>query len=225
MEFTSAEVNFDSAKYKLIVNSMFVEPSYRFAFVDLYDEKRNIKEQTYDLKEFIKLNGNYYKIDSITLDGRTITLIMEKGLPLIREGTQISWNPIPFEMKTVSGDTVCFPYGFRGQYVLLCFWRAGSYDNLMLKEMKDLYYTYKKKGLIIIGIAMGATSYSTRILNGYSLPWPVISVSLDHPLLKAYKINCHNYQKLLIGPNGKIIAKYYTDFDNKEKNSLQNIFK
>jgi peroxiredoxin len=206
MEYMKTEFNINSYNYKIFIKKKLPGISYKYVYVDLFEETTNKTEYSFEKKEFIKLNDNYYKIDSISLDGRIIILVKEKSIPLIRQSTQIGWNPIPFEMKTVYGDTVNFPYDFKGQYVLLYFWSLHSGSMKMLEETYALYANYEDKGFTIIGICEGLPDELKSFLLKNPLSWPQICISSEHQLQQTYNI-FGTGQSFLIGPNGKIIAK------------------
>ncbi len=177
------------------------------------------------LREYVKLEGNLYRIDSIRTDGRYLRMSKENNSENIRS-TQVGAFPFAFEAVTVDGEKIHFPDDLKGKYVLLDFWstNCGPCISEIRNIYPDLYTRYKGKGFEILGIADNKKEEILGFRTKTALPWPVIADrEEERKIQKLYRVN--SFPTLfLLGPDGKIIEKGSELRDRSLANCLREIF-
>ena len=177
------------------------------------------------LQEYVKLEGNLYRIDSIRRDGRYLRMCKEENSENIRS-TQVGAFPLAFDAVTVDGDKIHFPDGLKGKYVLLDFWSTGCGPCIaeIRNTYPELYARYKEKGFEIVGVADNKKEEIIGFRTMTALPWPVIADREgERKIQKLYNIN--SFPTLfLLGPDGKIIDKGSELRDRSLAKRLKEIF-
>lgn len=143
----------------------------------------------------------------------------------INKKTAPGMQAIDFSQTDTSGNLLHLS-SFKGKYVLIDFWAGWcipcrAENPLLLK----LYALYHDKGFNILGVSLdGERKAWTRAIINDKLVWPQVSdlQIFDNAVAKQYGITSIP-QNLLIGPDGKIIAKNLRG--NKLENTLATIFK
>ena len=178
-----------------------------------------------NLHEYLKLEGCYYRIDSIRNDGRYLCMRKEVNPAAIRS-TQIGFPPLPFIATAIDGKLIHFPDDFKGKYVLLDFWATscGPCIEEIRNTYPDLYAKYKEKGFEILGVTNDWQADIVDFRSKVALPWPVIADKENQRQIhKLYNVN--GWPTLfLIGPDGKIVAKGHDLRGKKLMDYLSKIF-
>ena len=115
-------------------------------------------------------------------------------------------------------------YVGRGQYVLIDFWASWCGPCISsFPFMKQLYATYKDRGLIFLGVSCDKNRDAwLKALDKHQLPWAsLLSPAREDDALRLYGVSSIP-TVILIAPDGTIIA---TDIEGKElKAKLEEIF-
>jgi len=112
-EYLIGEFNIDNEEYKIGVGEARNPLSFTYGFFpemallsNLGVEKDSIsKRNLLKLGEVLNLNGKYYRFQNISNNGELITLVKDKSLEN-KIGTQLGMIAPPFEVVTISGDTI-----------------------------------------------------------------------------------------------------------------------
>ena len=156
--------------------------------------------------EYLHLEGNYYKVDSVASDGRYLRMTLAdhpENIYSMQEG----FRPMPFTARTTEGKEIHFPEDFSGKYVLLDFWSTGC--GPCVEEIRHtyprLYDRFKEKGFEILGIAFNSEDEIIRFKERYPMPWLVIS-DAQKELQNLYRIQSFP-TLVLINPQGTVEIK------------------
>ncbi len=112
-----------------------------------------------------------------------------------------------FEAETLDGKDLKL-IDFRGKFVLLSFWQPVFHPER--QQLHELYDAYGANGpLKIIGLVGNDTLEEVRnYVQEYSIPWPQIFIGEESQSSIAKNYNLPGIPSiLLIGPDGRIIAK------------------
>jgi len=147
-EITTATFQFDSITYKIKVQpSAYTQ--YRKGAICKVLHSAN-KSKNYNSGEYLKLGNSYYQWNCSS-DGLKIILTKDTNA-LANGSTQIGMAPVNFTAKSSTGNTVNFPYDFKGKYVLLDFWFIGCKpcEEEIRNYYIDIYNKYGGKKFEII---------------------------------------------------------------------------
>ena len=165
----------------------------------------------YHPKQYAILDGSYYLIDSLSVDGRYLHLTEEPDAEH-KEVMQEGFRPYSFTATTLQGDTVCFPDDFKGKYVLLDFWATscGPCVQEIEQTYPVIYEKYKDKGFEILAIANNTSDEINRFMEKYPMSWMLVADrDQNNKLMNQFHIVA--YPTLyLINPEGKICASDYS---------------
>ncbi len=203
-EHTSASFRFDSLDYSILTYPS--ETGYRDNPTFSISKGFNKKSKVYYKGEYIKLGDSYYQI-SCRMDGLKIYLTKDADA-LSKGSTQIGMPPPKFKAKTLSGDSINFPSGLKGKYILLDFWSINCAP--CIQEIKEYYIDiYKRYGgteFEIVGIADNLPDDLAKFIRSNNIKWIIIPDGEQKSIQKIYRIN-HYPTLYLISPEGNIIAK------------------
>jgi len=127
--------------------------------------------------------------------------------------TLLVGEPAPaFEVTTVDGKQLAVPGNFRGKFLLMDFgtlWDVEAPTQIaLLKEMNQKFG--KDPRFASLSLTFEADTAVTRMANAdKGEPWTqAIAGPLSNPIASAYGIDDdHLFTSILIGPDGKIVAK------------------
>ena len=164
--------------------------------------------------EFLKLKDTYYRLDTISNDGKFVTLVKESDFNG-KIGTQVGMIAPDFNCKTIEGDSVRFK-DFKGKYLLLinvsvCYSKESSY-----KCYKDLTEAYRGK-LEFLGIDKSPVFLRNNIKE-LKLTGKFINGN-ENKMIQAYRPEFCSRTCFLINPDGRIADKFEI-FDWKTKMEL-----
>ncbi len=127
------------------------------------------------------------------------------------------------ECKTVDGkDTRLSEYIGKGNYTLVTFW-APWYGPAKseIRKVAELYKTYKKDGLKIVGIAVkDELPRIEKTIKETGMDWPQI-YDENGNIQELYTVK-DGYHSILFGPDGKVAARNLRG--DKLKERLENIY-
>ena len=166
--------------------------------------------------EYLKLKDTYYRFDTISNDGKYITLIKEKDFNR-KIGTQVGMIAPNFYCKSIDGDSILFK-DYKGKYLLLinvsgCYSKESSY-----KCYKDLTEAYQGK-LEFLGIDKSPVFLCNNI-NELNLTGKFINGN-ENKTIDAYRPEFCSRTCFLINPDGRIADKFEI-FDWKSK--MEHVF-
>lgn len=158
-------------------------------------------------RQYVRLGDWYYRIDSLSPDGRSLSLT-EAPDALQRESLQKGFRPYAFTTVTLEGKPVRFPDDFQGKTVLLDFWSIGC--SPCRREMRTvypaLYDMYRDSGFEILGIADESSADLKPFRDQERIPWMLVA-DRDNGRAVQRLYSVSSYPTLyLIGPDGKILA-------------------
>jgi hypothetical protein len=154
--------------------------------------------------EYLKLEDNYYRFDTISNDGKYITLIKEKDFNS-KIGTQVGMISPDFNCHSITGDSIS-SINYRGKYLLIinvsaCWSKISSY-----KCYKDLTEAYEGK-FEFIGIDNSPVTLDNNIRN-LNLKGSFVIAENNPVLQKAFRPAYCSRTCFLINPAGRIIDKF-----------------
>ena len=161
--------------------------------------------------EFLKLKDTYYRLDTVSNDGKFVILVKESDFNS-KIGTQVGMIAPDFNCKTIEGDSVRFK-DYKGKYLLLinvsvCYSKVSSY-----KCFKDLTETYQGK-LEFLGIDKSPVFLRNNIKE-LKLTGKFINGN-ENKMIQAYRPEFCSRTCFLINPDGRIADKFEI-FDWKPK--------
>ena len=169
--------------------------------------------ETIKIREFIKLNGEYYQFANITNDGSNITLIRERNFEK-QIGLQPGMIAPKFKARTITGDTISLN-DFKGEYVLLvnhtsCRSEISTYQHH--KEISDVY-----KGKVrFIGIDNSYKETLLTQIKNLDLPGEFLIAENENPEVeKHYRPDFSSRTCFLICPEGRVIERFNISFWKK----------
>jgi hypothetical protein len=154
--------------------------------------------------EYLKLKDTYYRFDTISNDGKYITLIKEKDFNS-KIGTQVGMISPDFYCHSITGDSISFKK-YSGKYLLIinvsaCWSKISSYQCY-----KDLTEEYKGK-FDFIGIDNSPVTLGNNIKN-LKLEGSFV-IAEDNPMVqKAFRPAYCSRTCFLINPEGRIADKF-----------------
>lgn len=193
-----------------------IKREYKNAFLSFIQEHPDEILGAYMLRTELRTNVNNKEAQNLffTLSENIQSTPVGKD---IRELIDKSWNveigkDAPgFTLTGLDGSTVSLS-DFRGKYVLLNFW---SPDCHTCKEeipvLKENYDKYREQDFVIVSVVIEDEDHREKwsdAVEKYNMNWVNISdlKMWQSPLIEMYNVQFvpHN---LLIGPDGKIVAK------------------
>jgi peroxiredoxin len=163
--------------------------------------------------EYLKLKDTYYRFDTISNDGKSITLIKEKDFNS-KIGTQVGMIAPDFNCKSIYGDTISF-IDYKGKYLLLVNISACWSPQSSYKCYKDLTESYKDKieflGIDISPVILGNNIKDLKLSGKF-----IIADGEENKMIKKYRPDYCSRTCFLINPEGRIVDKFEI-FDWKPK--------
>lgn len=205
-EQTVTSFTFDSVYYNLIASPAYISGT-KYADKVIFEISDSIhnRKQVFGYNEYGYLSNSYFQV-SCSSDGRTISF-KKDSLALKKGSTQLNMPALPFKAVTLKGDSVIFPFDYKGKYVLLDFWSTGCPH--CIEEIKNSYLDlYKKYGgdkFEIVGIADDPKSRVERFVSQNRINWTVIPAQKSF-ILDLYRVEAYPVL-FLINPEGVIISK------------------
>jgi peroxiredoxin len=153
--------------------------------------------------EYIKLKDTYYRLDTVSNDGKFVTLVKENDFDN-KIGTQVGMIAPDFNCKTIEGDSIRFN-DYKGKYLLLinvsaCYSKESSYTCY-----KDLTEAYRGK-LEFLGIDKSPVFLGNNIKE-LKLTGKFINGN-ENKTIEAYRPEFCSRTCFLINPQGRIIDKF-----------------
>lgn len=146
-----------------------------------YDEDRTGVASLFFLNEWIRF-ANSKQIDSLLVtapESVKQSRRKEKGIKAarLRDATAPGSKFVDFEATQPNGKTARLSdFVGKGKPVIVDFWASWCpYCIKELPELKELYASYKERGVEIVGVAVRDEQADTQAAVGrHSIPWPVI---------------------------------------------------
>ena len=214
----SADFFIDNQKFTLeifnhqsgiaIDNPLMIIPS----IIDTINEV-TANSETIKIKEFIKLNGEYYQFAHITNDGSYVTLIKERNFEN-QIGLQPGMIAPEFKAKTIAGDTISLNE-FKGDYLLLvnhtsCWSEITTYQHH--KEISEVY----KDRIRYIGIDNSHRETLLRQIQNLSLPGDFLIAENENPEIEEhFRPDFSSRTCFLICPAGRVIERFEISYWNE----------
>jgi peroxiredoxin len=153
--------------------------------------------------EFLKLKDTYYRLDSVSNDGKFVTLVKENDFNN-KIGTQVGMIAPDFNCKSIEGDSIRFK-DYKGKYLLLinvsaCYSKESSYTCY-----KDLTEAYRGK-LEFLGIDKSPVFLNNSIKE-LKLTGNFVDAN-ENKMIQAYRPEFCSRTCFLINPEGRIIDKF-----------------
>jgi peroxiredoxin len=154
--------------------------------------------------EYLKLKDKYYRFDTISNDGRYVTLIKEKEFNN-KIGTQVGMIAPDFNCHSIDGDSISSS-NYKGKYLILvnvsaCWSRISSYQCY-----KIMTETYKGK-LEFIAIDNSPATLRNNI-KALNLSGEFVIAEENKMIQKAYRPDYSSRTCFLIDPDGRILDKF-----------------
>jgi peroxiredoxin len=171
---------------------------------EIYDAAKpfNIKGVTYEIKE-ISASG-----DTLTVAKSTRTVPEIPAPPDLRPGKP----SLPFEAKTLDGQTVKFPSDYKGKLVVLFFWASWCGDCTQeLPGVVQAYQQFHPQGVEWLGVSLDSANAAAQLAaftKENRMPWPQV---YDGKQWKSALVQLYFVQKipagyLIDGDTGAILA-------------------
>ncbi len=153
--------------------------------------------------EYLKLKDSFYRLDTVSNDGKFVTLVKESDFRS-KIGTQVGMIAPDFNCKTLEGDSIRFK-DYKGKYLLLinvsaCYSKESSYTCY-----RDLTEAYRGKlELLCIDKSPGFLNNNIKELK---LTGKFINGN-ENKTIEAYRPEFCSRTCFLINPQGRIIDKF-----------------
>ncbi len=132
--------------------------------------------------------------------------------------TQVGYQFKPFESKEFNTGKRIKTSDYRDKYIFVDFW--GTWCKPCVEELPDLQKTYQminKKKIEFISIAcLDPPARLLKFLKSNPLPWTQIISDSTNKLVEIYDVQGFPFN-LIIGPDGKIVARNLHKADLRKK--------
>jgi peroxiredoxin len=171
---------------------------------EIYDAAKpfNIKGVTYEIKD-ISASG-----DTLTV-GRSSRAVPEiPAPPDLRPGKP----SLPFEAKTLDGQTVKFPADYKGKLVMLFFWASWCGDcTLELPNVVQAYQQFHPQGVEWLGVSLDEANAAAQLAaftKENRMPWPQVydGKKWKAAIAQLYFVQTIPSGYLIDGDTGEILA-------------------
>lgn len=218
------EFEVDGEKYSIAIKSdrvVFRDNYYTKVWTEKTRDSLSKFDQGIPPNGHIKIGDYYYRINSASIDGSTVTIIKDKSVEE-RGGNEVGMRAINFETESISGEKIVLEE-LRGNIVLLDFW--GTWCAPCREEMpklKSIYEKYKSKNFKLIGIANDKLEALNKFVKENNIEWSQIIQENDKSIISDYNVVAYP-TTFLIDEEGKILVKGHSANGLSEK--LAEIFK
>lgn len=207
IQFTQFEV--EGQEFQLQVANNFLDPFYasndvQFVFYKKDEEVTQLNKVPFQLKDTVNLNNQDFQIESISDDGKKVTLkhLGKNKKPL---GSRMG-NYFPLsEVNTFHGETQAFPTTDK-EFQLLYFWTLE--EKRSLKEVPDLKEIDTSR-VDIIGFSVDENAGAAdRMQYRRTMKWPNYHLPPSHHKEKMEQLKLETYPTyFLLNKDKKIIVR------------------
>ncbi len=171
--------------------------------------------ESFDIGQPFNIRGMTYEITDVSASGDTLTLRKsQRSVPEIPPPPDLrpGQKAVPFEKKTLDGQTVKFPVSYKGKLVLLYFWASWCGDCAAERpNLKKTYETFHAQGLEVLGISLDEANAAAQLaafLKANNMPWPEVydGKKWEADIAQLYFINWIPSAFLVDGDTGEILA-------------------
>ena len=191
-----------------IDNPLMIIPTEFDTITELIANSETIK-----VREFIKLNDEYYQFAHITNDGSFVTLIKERDFEN-RIGLQPGMIAPEFKAKTIAGNTISLN-DFKGDYVLLINHTSCWSEKTTYQSHKEISEVFKDK-VRYIGIDNSHRETLLRQIQNLSLPGDFLIAENENPEIEEhFRPDFSSRTCFLICPAGRVIERFEISYWNE----------
>ena len=224
-QYAQTILRHDGRDYELAIRRGFSAPDYESPEIVLLNKSDSIKKYNFfdgiGKGELLSVgtspNQVTYRNKGVDPDHKTLQLeIVEEDKKLY--STQIGYHFKPLESKEFATGKMIRTSDYIDKYIFIDFW--GTWCKPCVEELPDLQKTYQainKNKIEFISIAcLDSPVKLSGFLNKNPLPWTQILSDSTNKLVETYGVQGFPFN-LIIGPDGKIVARNLHNKDLKKK--------
>lgn len=162
--------------------------------------------EAFPVTEFFTVEGKTYQLSGLTPGGESFKIVPSQGW--------VGQSAPALTTKSIAGDTIDLPFGYKGKLVLVHFWSIGQKLGLDdLPNLKAAYAEHHSGGFEMVGFCIEYRKGKEMLpafVKDYAVDWPQVceytAGAMDHPILKLFKTHSVPTNFLIDGDSGKVIA-------------------
>lgn len=170
------------------------------------DSTKQLPVNPYLIGQVVDLNGRFYRLDDISVDGSLLRLVSVENEPGV--GIRSGMDAPAFSALTIDGEGLKLS-DYRGKYVLLDFWSTSCGPCIKdLPKLREVYGEFSREEFEIIGIAEDTPEWLRGFVQDNGVEWSQITQDRNEDgqgaVLEEYRVTGIPAY-FLIDPDGKVV--------------------
>jgi thiol-disulfide isomerase/thioredoxin len=145
------------------------------------DGKFDPKKEAFDLAKPLRISGTAFELASANAAGTIIALRTTDKRPegaITPDDLAVGSEIIDFVAKSIAGNTIKFPSGFKHKVVMLDFWATWCGPCVAeIPNIVNVYNQYHNNGFEIVGVSLDRANQKQTVIdfcNEHNMPWEQI---------------------------------------------------